>query len=66
MDIQTKPTYQEAGGLHIFNIPKNHGYSVQVCVNSGTFSHDNCRTYDTTGNGMLVSLPAASNSDESN
>jgi hypothetical protein len=57
-----------AGGLHIFNIPKNQGYSVQVCVNSGTFSHDNCRTYETTGNDMSVSLPAASptSSDESN
>jgi hypothetical protein len=34
-----------AGGLHTFDIAKNQGYSVQVCVNSETFSHDNCRTY---------------------
>jgi len=56
-----------AGGLHTFNIPKNQGYSVQVCVNSGTFPYDNCRTYETNGNDMSISLPAASpSSDESN
>jgi hypothetical protein len=45
---------------YIFNIPKNQGNSVEVCVNSGTLSHDNCRTYETTGKDMSVSLPAVS------
>ena len=56
------------GSSHTFNIPKNQGYSVQVCVNPGTLSHDNCRTYQTTGNDMSVSLPAVSptTSDENN
>jgi len=31
-----------------------------VCVKLGTFLHYNCRTYETTGNAMSVSLPAAS------
>jgi len=35
-----------------FSILKNQGYSVQVCVNLGTFFHDNCRTYETIGNAM--------------
>ncbi|MFY9795981.1 MAG: hypothetical protein WAK17_14340 [Candidatus Nitrosopolaris sp.] len=56
------------GSSYTFNIPKNQGYSVQVCVNSGTLSHDNCRTYETTGNDMSVSLSAVSptSSEESN
>jgi len=54
------------GSSYTFNIPKNQGNSVQVCVNSGILSHDNCRTYETTGNDMSVSLPTASHSDESN
>ena len=56
------------GSSHTFNIPKNQGYSVQVCVNPGTLSHDNCRTYQTTGDDMSVSLPAVSptTSDENN
>jgi hypothetical protein len=51
------------GSSYTFNIPKNQGKSVQVCVNSGTLSHDICRTYGATGNDMLVSLSASPNSD---
>ncbi len=47
------------GSSYTFNIPKNQGNSVRVCVNSGTLSHDNCRTYETTGRDMSVSLPAS-------
>jgi len=53
-----------AGGpSYTFNIPKNQGKSVQVCVNSGTLSHDICRTYGATGNDMSVSLSASPNAD---
>src|SRR5215831_7514897 len=51
------------GSSYTFNIPKNQGKSVQVCVNSGTLSHDICRTYGATGNDMLVSLSASPNAD---
>jgi hypothetical protein len=58
------------GSSYTFNIPKNQGNSVEVCVNSGTISRglDNCRTYETTGNDMSVSLPAVSStsSEENN
>ena len=53
------------GSSQTFNILKNQGNSVQVCVNLGPFFYDNCRTYETIGNAMSVSLPAAF-SDESN
>src|SRR5215472_6776809 len=53
-----------AGGTsYTFNVPKNQGKSVQVCVNSGTLSHDICRTYEATGNDMSVSLSASPNAD---
>jgi hypothetical protein len=48
------------GSSYTFNIPKNQGNSVQVCVNSGSLSHDNCRTYETTGRDMSVSLSSVS------
>ncbi|MFZ0510536.1 MAG: hypothetical protein WAM14_02920 [Candidatus Nitrosopolaris sp.] len=48
------------GSSYTFNIPKNEGNSVQVCVNSGTLSQDNCHTYETTGTDMSVSLSAVS------
>src|SRR5215469_15447220 len=51
------------GSSYTFNIPKNQGKSVQVCVNSGTLSHDICRTYGASGNDMLVSLSASPNAD---
>src|SRR5215469_8603589 len=51
------------GPSYTFNIPKNQGKSVQVCVNSGTLSHDICRTYGATGNDMSVSLSASPNAD---
>src|SRR5215831_11483083 len=51
------------GSSYTFNIPKNQGKSVQVCVNSGTLSHDICRTYGATGNDMSVSLSASPNAD---
>jgi hypothetical protein len=50
-----------AGDLsYTFNIPENQGKSVQVCVKSGNLSIKNCRTYETTGNDMSVSLPIRS------
>ena len=52
------------GSSYTFNIPKNQGNSVRVCVNSGTLSHDNCRTYETTGRDMSVSLPASPTSSD--
>jgi hypothetical protein len=48
------------GSSHTFNIPKNQGKWVQVCVNSGQLSTDNCHTYEITGNDMSVSLSAVS------
>lgn len=51
------------GSSYTFNVPKNQGKSVQVCVNSGTLSHDICRTYEATGNDMSVSLSALPNAD---
>jgi hypothetical protein len=45
-----------------FNIPPNQGNSVQVCVNSGDLSEENCHIYKTTGSAMSVSLPAVSGS----
>jgi hypothetical protein len=45
-----------------FNIPPNQGSSVQVCVNSGALSEENCHIYKTTGSAMSVSLPAVSGS----
>jgi hypothetical protein len=48
------------GSLHTFNIPKNQGKWVQVCVNSGQLSTDNCHTYEITGSDMSVSLSAVS------
>jgi hypothetical protein len=50
-----------AGDLsYAFNIPQNQGKSVQVCVKPGNLSMKNCRTYETTGSDMSVSLPAVS------
>jgi hypothetical protein len=51
------------GSSYTFNVPKNQGKSVQVCVNSGNLSHDVCRTYEATGNDMSVSLSASPNAD---
>ena len=51
------------GSSYTFNIPKNQGKSVQVCVNSGALSHDICRTYGATGNDMSVSLSVSPNAD---
>ena len=48
------------GSSHTFNIPKNQGKWVQVCVNSGNASTDTCHTYETTGSDMSVSLSAVS------
>ncbi len=48
-----------------FNIPPNQGNSVQVCVNSGALSEENCHIYKTTGSSMSVSLPAISGSSNS-
>jgi hypothetical protein len=48
------------GSSHTFNIPKNQGKWVQVCVNSGQLSTDNCYTYEITGSDMSVSLSAMS------
>ena len=45
---------------HTFNIAKNQGKWVRVCVNSGNDSTDNCHTYETTGTDMSVSLSAVS------
>jgi hypothetical protein len=49
-----------------FNIPPNQGESVQVCVNSGAISEENCHIYKTTGSAMSVSLPAISGSISNN
>ena len=46
------------GSSHTFNIPKDQGKWVQVCVNSGNRSVDRCHTYETTGRDMSVSLSA--------
>src|SRR5215831_14986887 len=54
------------GSSYTFNIPKNQGKSVQVCVNSGSLSHDICRTYGATGDDMSVSLSASPNADNNN
>ncbi len=51
------------GSSYTFNIPKDQGKSVRVCVNSGTLSHDICRTYEVSGNDMSVSLSALPNAD---
>lgn len=51
------------GSSYTFNVPKNQGKSIQVCVNSGTLSHDICRTYEANGNDMSVSLSASPNAD---
>jgi hypothetical protein len=45
---------------HTFDIPKNQGKSVRVCVNSEDLSADICHTYQTTGSDMSVSLSAIS------
>jgi hypothetical protein len=45
---------------HTFNIPKNQGKWVQVCVTSGQLTTDNCHTYEITGSDMTVSLSAVS------
>ena len=60
-DQSSVPT--AGGSSYTFNVPKNQGKSVQVCVNSGTLSHDICRTYEATGNDMSVSLSALPNAD---
>ena len=49
-----------------FKIPPNQGNSVQVCVNSGPQSKENCHFYNTNGSYMSVSLPAISGSTSSN
>jgi len=50
-----------AGDLsYTFNIPENQGKLVQVCAKSGNLSIKNCRTYETTGSDMSVSLPVIS------
>jgi hypothetical protein len=55
-----------AGGLsYTFNIPENQGKSVQVCVKPGNLSIKNCRTYESTGSDMSVSLPAVSSTSSS-
>jgi hypothetical protein len=46
------------GSSYTFNIPKDQGKWVQVCVNSGNRSVDRCHTYETTGSDMSVSLSA--------
>jgi len=48
------------GASYTFNIPKNQGKWVQICVNSSNLSRDNCHTYETTGRNMSVSLAAVS------
>jgi hypothetical protein len=57
-DQVTVPTAGDSS--HTFDIPKNQGKSVRVCVNSEDFSADNCYTYQTTGSDMSVSLSATS------
>ena len=46
------------GSSHTFNIPKDQGKWVQVCVNSGNRSVHTCHTYETTGSDMSASLSA--------
>ena len=46
------------GSSYTFNIPKDQGKWVQVCVNSGNRSVDRCHTYETTGSDMPVPLSA--------
>ena len=46
------------GSSHTFNIPKDQGKWIQVCVNSGNRSVDRCHTYETIGGDMSVSLSA--------
>jgi hypothetical protein len=48
------------GSSYTFNIPKNQGKWVQVCVNFGQHSTNNCHTYEITGSDMSVSLSAVS------
>jgi hypothetical protein len=57
-DQATVPT--AGGSSHTFNISKDQGKWVQVCVNSGNLSGDTCHTYETTGSDMSVSLSAIS------
>jgi hypothetical protein len=57
-DQVTVPT--AGGSSHTFNISKDQGKWVQVCVNSGKLSADRCHTYETTGSDMSVSLSAKS------
>lgn len=57
-DQVTVPT--AGGSSHIFNISKDQGKWVQVCVNSGKLSADRCHTYEITGSDMSVSLSAES------
>jgi len=54
-DQVTVPT--AGGSSHTFNISKDQGKWVQLCVNSGKLSVDTCHTYETTGS---VSLSAKS------
>jgi len=49
-----------------FSIPPNQGNSVQVCVNSGAVSEENCHIYKTTGSSMSVALPAISATSSNN
>jgi hypothetical protein len=49
-----------SGISYTFNIPENQGKSIKVCVKPGNLSVSNCRTYETTGSDMSVSLPAVS------
>jgi hypothetical protein len=70
MDIQTITTENghtdqadvptAGGSSHTFNIAKNQGKWVHVCVTSGQLSTDNCHTYEITGSDMTVSLSAVS------
>lgn len=57
-DQVTVPT--AGGSSHTFNISKDQGKWVQVCVNSGKLSADRCHTYEITGSDMSVSLSAES------
>lgn len=43
-----------------FKVPPNQGNSVQVCVDSGPQTKENCHMYKTNGSNMSVSLPAIS------
>lgn len=55
-DQATVPT--AGGSSHTFNIPKDEGKWVQVCVNSRNLFVDTCHTYEITGSDMSVSLYA--------